>query len=395
MVSFKESDGRMDVEKKIAIFGAGFYGKLAFGQMDSDKVMFFLDNNPEKQGTYFCGKPIISPKELPKEGIHVIIAALCQNVMEQDLIRLGITDYSFYLGELHGYFENEELIVNPYEVNKEVKDEEEWNNKLKIGTIREEVNSLTEKLYQNQPLFNHIEIETINRCNGNCSFCPVNKNSDPREYAVMKEELFYNIVDQLAEMQYAGRFTTFSNNEPFLDDRIIEFNRYARKKLPKARIHLYTNGTLLTMDKFIAIVELLDELIIDNYQKDLKLIKPCRDIRDYVEMHPELKKKVTIVLRDPNEILTSRGGNAPNRKDIPDYSNDRCVLPFKQMIIRPTGKVSLCCNDALGKYTLGDVNKESLLEIWNGPRFAMVRKCLYEGRKNWGDCRFCDNFSIG
>ena len=202
-------------------------------------------------------------------------------------------------------------------------------------------------------------------------------------------------MNQLSEIQYSGRFTTFSNNEPFLDNRIIEFNRYARERLPKARMHLYTNGTLLTIEKFVALIEVLDELIIDNYQQELRLIKPCEDIRQYCENHPELKEKVTIVLRKPNEILTSRGGDAPNRKELKEYGQDRCVLPFKQMIIRPNGQVSLCCNDALGKYTLGDASKDNLLDIWYGPKFQMVRKCLYEGREKWGNCKYCDTFSMG
>lgn len=108
-----------------------------------------------------------------------------------------------------------------------------------------------------------------------------------------------------------------------------------------------------------------------------------------------MKKKVTIVLRKLNEILTSRGGDAPNRENIGDYSMDRCVLPFKQMIIRPDGKISLCCNDATGKYILGDLSKDKLLDIWYGPRVQKVRKYLYEGRENWRNCRKCDNFSVG
>ena len=207
--------------------------------------------------------------------------------------------------------------------------------------------------------------------------------------------MFENIVEQLADMDYAGQFTTFSNNEPLLDERIVEFNRYARKRLPRARMHLYTNGTLMTIDKFKELTEVLDELIIDNYQQELKLIKPCKEIREYVRLHPEIAKKVTIVLRKPQEILTSRGGTAPNRRDMEDYSKERCVLPFKQMIVRPDGKISLCCNDAVGTYTLGDLTKESLLDIWYGPRFQIVRKCLYQGRENWGNCRYCDAFSMG
>ena len=160
-------------------------------------------------------------------------------------------------------------------------------------------------------------------------------------------------------------------------------------------MHLFTNGTLLTLDKFIALTEVLDELIIDNYQQELKLIKPCARIAEYCEKHPELKKKVTIVLRKPQEILTSRGGTAPNRKRLLEYGEDRCVLPFKQMIVRPDGKVSLCCNDAVGRYTLGDLSREKLTDVWFGAAFQEVRRRLYVGRKEWGSCRYCDAFSVG
>lgn len=58
------------------------------------------------------------------------------------------------------------------------------------------------------------------------------------------------------------------------------------------------------------------------------------------------------------------------------------------------GKVSLCCNDPLGKNTLGDLTQNSILEIWYNDRFKMVRKCLSKGRKNWKHCEFCDAFTI-
>jgi len=385
------------MNKKVMIFGAGFYGKLAFEQNLGENVAFFIDNDSNKWNTLFCGKTVISPAEAIrfKDEYSILIASLYAESMAAQLDELGVTDYSFFLDPIHGFYEGKELIINPYTVNEAAKSEQEWIASKKMEYSRQEVYTETERLYHNLKLFNHIEIETINRCNGNCSFCPVNRKSDPRIEAIMSEELFKSIVMQLEEMQYAGRFTTFSNNEPLLDDRIIEFNRYARAHLPHARMHLYTNGTLLTIEKFVALVEVLDELIIDNYQQDLKLIRPCLEIKEYCDKHPELKNKVSIVLRKPNEILTSRGGEAPNRKELPKYAKDRCVLPFKQMIIRPTGQVSLCCNDALGKYTLGDATKEKLMDIWNGPRFQMVRKCLYEGRENWGKCKYCDTFSMG
>lgn len=383
--------------KKIAIFGAGQYGRKALKKFGNDRVEYFIDNSPSKQGTKYCGKTVRSLDEAlcGNEEIEILVASIYSQSIVNQLREHGITGYSIFEDCLHGYFETDELIVNPYEITQEAQSEQEWSDSEKMRYTRKAVYDAVENFKDSQPLFNHIEVETINRCNGNCSFCPVNKNNDPREKAIMTEDLFKKIVSQLAEIDYDGRFTTFSNNEPLLDERIVAWNQYAREHLPHARMHLFTNGTLFTIDKFIALTDILDELVIDNYQQDLDLIKPCREIEAYCKDHPELCKKVTIVLRKPDEILTSRGGTAPNRKELVRYGKDRCILPYKQMVVRPDGKVSLCCNDAVGKYTLGDVNMESLLDIWYGARFQMVRKCLYEGRENWGNCQFCDTFLMG
>lgn len=210
----------------------------------------------------------------------------------------------------------------------------------------------------------------------------------------MTDQLFKKIIDQLAEIDYSGRLALFSNNEPLLDDRILDFHKYAREKLLNARMHLYTNGTLLTKEIFVELIKYLDELIIDNYNQNLDLIPASKMIEEYAEENPEIKEKVTIVLRKPNEILTSRGGDAPNRTEVNIENGISCVYPFQQLIIRPDGKVSLCCNDPLGKSTMGDANEESLLDIWNGEKFNFVRKQIINGRENYEHCKRCDVFVI-
>jgi len=383
--------------EKYMIFGAGAFGKAALGEFGDKKVDYFIDNNTAKQGTLFCGKPIISLQEAveKKDDYKVWIASLYSASMKADLDLYGFTNYEIFVKKVHGFFETEELVVNGYDDQASETTEEEWNKSYKIEIGRKGVFDEVEQLHGKEQLFEHVELETVNRCNGGCTFCPVSRQADPREYHEMSDELFEKIIGELSEIDYSGRLALFSNNEPLLDKKIIERNRYAREHVPHARMHLFTNGTLLTLDIFKQLIENLDELVIDNYQQQLKLIKPSQEVMEYCEEHPELKKKVTIVLRKPNEILTTRGGNAPNRKEIVTYDKERCILPYKQLIIRPDGKVSLCCNDAIGKYTLGDVNKEKITDIWYGPRFKMVRDCLYKGRENWGQCRYCDTFFTG
>ena len=48
------------MSKKIIIFGAGNWGKLALEYYGADAVDFFCDNNPERIGQEYCGKKIIS-----------------------------------------------------------------------------------------------------------------------------------------------------------------------------------------------------------------------------------------------------------------------------------------------------------------------------------------------
>ena len=211
----------------------------------------------------------------------------------------------------------------------------------------------------------------------------------------MSDELFRKIIDELSRMNYTKRISLYSNNEPFLDERIIDFHKYAKEKLPNAFFLLYTNGSLLTFEKFIEIIQYLDLLIIDNYNDEGKINTPeLEKIYGYLHEHKELFERVDFAFRLQNEILSSRGGQAPNKKG----KNDRrvvdaiCTLPFSQLVIRPTGEVSLCCNDALGKYTMGDLRTQSILEVWNSEKYKALRQEMINNkRRNLELCRDCDN----
>lgn len=387
--------------KNIILFGAGNYGKAAVKHYGKENIRYFVDNNKVKQNTYILGIPVISPErmtEINKEGTyHIVIASRHHKEIENQLKDMGIRHYEIYfLSNGKRYYPTTELVLNPYEdgsggeVSEKAYNEITKNNPL-MKSIREEVN----RLYKDVPMFSHIEIETINRCNGICSFCPINSQADSREKKVMSRELFEKIIDELAGLKYDGRIALFSNNEPMLDDRIIDLYRHCRNKLPEAWLFMFTNGTLLSLEKCKQLLPLLDELIIDNYNQELQLIPNSQKIVQYCETNEELRNKVIVILRKPNEILSSRGGDAPNRADMVKYADSTCVLPFKQMIVRPDGKVSLCCNDPLGKNTLGDLTKESLVDIWYGKKFRQVREALFVGRSQWEHCVYCDAFSVG
>ncbi|WP_051200727.1 radical SAM/SPASM domain-containing protein [Butyrivibrio sp. XPD2002] len=241
------------------------------------------------------------------------------------------------------------------------------------------------------PLFSYIEIETINRCNGLCSFCPVNANQKQRPYAKMTDFLFKKIIDELSGLKYSGELHLFSNNEPLLDDRIVEFSQYAKEKVPSSYLTLYTNGSLLDIEKTIELTKYLDLLVIDNYSENGELPNNIREIREFCK-EKDLLNKVVIDNKKPMSILSSRGGQAPNKRKASLWGVGKgCIYPFRQMVVRPDGKCSLCCNDALGKYTLGDVQKDSLMHIWYSKEYRSVRETMIScGRKGLALCNKCD-----
>lgn len=246
------------------------------------------------------------------------------------------------------------------------------------------------------PLFSQIELETQNRCNGTCAFCGVNRNApEQRPYARMTEEMYGSILAELSGLRYRGNFSLHSNNEPLLDKRLPDFAAEARQRLPQAKIKMFTNGTLLTLDLYRKLLPSFDRIFINNYAPDAVMHPNVQEIHDFCRTPEGEKllegKTLVIQLRDPNVVLSSRGGSAPNREKPARVTRALCLYPFKQFIIRPDGGVSLCCNDALGKVTLGRLGEQSMLEIWQGKKAGAMRKALAEkGRAGIPLCAVCD-----
>ena len=268
------------------------------------------------------------------------------------------------------------------------------NNRRKDARYLRRQGDLFERLAPLAGRPSHVEIETINRCNNTCAFCPVNRLVDPRPLARMDEALFRSIIDQLAAWNYGGVVNLFSNNEPFLDRRLCAFADYARDRLPGAFLQVISNGTALDVPRVERILPRLSRLIVNNYGGELALNPNIAEIVAHLDARrPELAGRMVVGLRLLDEFKTNRAGTAPNRSRRPAHFRSRCAYPFFQMVIRPDGKVSLCCNDALGQMTIGDVGHQPLPEAWASPERRAVHAAMLKGRDAIPLCAGCDNLS--
>lgn len=246
-----------------------------------------------------------------------------------------------------------------------------------------------------QPLV--VNIETINRCNSTCSFCTANKNAEKRPYCRMDDSMFYSIIDQLKEWGYKGHLTLYGNNEPWLDTRIVEFHKYCRKQLPDSFIFLSTNGLLLDIEKVREIIPYVDQLIINNYCRDMKLHDNVKEIYDYAKSHEEEFKDVELLvqMRYMDAVLTNRAGSAPNKKNTTKVVKETCLMPFTDVFIFPDGRMGICCCDNFEATTMADLKTTPLKEAWNSEEYRKVREAIRTGRQNYDFCKYCDFIDAG
>lgn len=248
------------------------------------------------------------------------------------------------------------------------------------------------------PMFANCMIETINRCNGSCSFCPASRESETRRFKKMSDEMYYSIIDQLYSIGWKGKLYLSINNEPFIDIRIIRFAEYAKKTISGVHVELITNGTLLTPQKMYEMVGAVDRITINDYSNKYILSEPHRSIYKEIKKNKGEFRDIEVIInrRYAQEILATRAGYAPNKRKKNNHVSAPCVYPFMDILIFPDGKVGMCCNDCEEITEFGDITKNSLEEIWKNDKYSELREAMKAGdRRNYPFCRECDVVDAG
>ncbi len=248
------------------------------------------------------------------------------------------------------------------------------------------------------PLFSIIEFDISGLCNRKCIFCPRN---DPKIFPntnkYMPVELYEKIMKDLKRVDFDGIIHYSAFSEPLLHENIGKLIALSKHYCPGARVEVITNGDLLTSERLLDLFAAgLDAICISMYdgphQKEhfnnLKRQTGLGDNRVVLRarwLSPEGHYGIT---------LTNRAGTLEN-KDIGINAVEKpakraCHHPFYQTFVDYEGRVLLCTHDWGRKLIVGNVNSDSILEIWNNDILKKVRINLAKENRNFPPCNLCD-----
>lgn len=274
------------------------------------------------------------------------------------------------------------------------------------------------------PKSNEIRFETTTKCNYCCLPCPREKLTRKKETTSL--EKFKYIFDKVRkEAAQYDTITLSGFGEPFLDPTVFEKIKYSRDK--GFDVLILSNAALLTVDRFKKLEELgVKSLRISFYGMSPESYVKVHGIKnkglfsktkENLEKIAKMKKKTELIftyniIPGVNDHETKEWIKFwENKVDLVEvwkphnwvYGREyrpiqkekvkSCGRPWTTPLqIQADGTVVMCCFDFDGRLLLGDLNTQSLEEIFSSEPYLTVEKCHKTGNFEGKNliCEYCD-----
>jgi len=247
--------------------------------------------------------------------------------------------------------------------------------------------------YMDQPA--EIGLETISKCNAKCTFCPY---TTLERKGKMSGWLLDKLIEEMMDFETPFFVSPFKVNEPLLDNRFYDICRTI-EAATCAYLRIFTNGAALTQRRIDEISQLkrvhhlcvsLNSHIPEEYEALMSMpfertAKRLDNLHNQDFPHPVFLTCVGYPNRPFVVYCLNRwpkfkpqvspktswlGYTKSQVRDVPDLSCHR----WFELSVMSNGIVSLCCQDGEGQFPVGDVNKNTLLEVYNHPFYRERRE---------------------
>jgi radical SAM protein with 4Fe4S-binding SPASM domain len=275
----------------------------------------------------------------------------------------------------------------------------------------------------------HLKLELTNYCNLACPMCPHPQMQ--REVGYMRPELFRKIIDEAApELEFAYLHHL---GESLFHGHLGELVRYGRSR--GAAVGLSTNATFLDERRGRALLDNgLDFLVIsldaasaasyarmrpalrgdaaDAFDATVERVRAFLRLRAAVPNHTEVAVQLIVTEHNRHEarefaaawrdegaqVMIKEPRDWAGQLSLvplglharPPIARTPCKLPWTELTVMWDGTVVPCANHVERENVLGDLSRQSLDEVWNGPALRRLRDAhLADAVGSIAVCRAC------
>jgi sulfatase maturation enzyme AslB (radical SAM superfamily) len=270
-----------------------------------------------------------------------------------------------------------------------------------------------------------LQVETTNHCNARCIFCA---HGQIKKHGTMPGRLYTKILKDAGRLDpHPKTFIPMLTGEPFLDLQIVDRVKEARAALPATEIHLYTNGSLLKEELIRKLSQVSDfQLNISANGASVETRKKLTGLDDYENLanmidyvdalgipHTVSLVQHPSITPEEEEAFNHKWGQVTSSSSCrtpyvfqhlnfagltcPAEGNNftRCIHATSHMTVLWDGRVNLCCMDPLGRKIFGDLNHQTVAEVWFSKERQHYVSLHEEGRGTECEvCHDCNIFSI-
>tara|TARA_B110000503_G_C7169209_1_gene423455 strand:- start:1069 stop:1956 length:888 start_codon:yes stop_codon:yes gene_type:complete len=270
-----------------------------------------------------------------------------------------------------------------------------------------------------------IYIETTSVCNAKCIMCPHEQME--RKQGTMSDLNFETTINGMKDIDLTN-LTLFlhKEGEPLLDRKLVDRIKYVKANLKGIKeVIINTNASRLTEEVAIGLLNSgldkiyfsLDGASPDTYNKiriNLDYNKVVANIENFFLLKEKLKSNIQIIIQmvvsDDNRHEVDLYNEKWGKEDCQVYIKPMhcyldggrssflqinstkqlnvCEDPFRMMVVYSNGDIGICCWDYDNEYKIGNVQDDSLLNLFNNKKFNYLREM--QSKKECGDIAPCN-----
>lgn len=250
------------------------------------------------------------------------------------------------------------------------------------------------QMHDGEPLPSWVDLSLTERCNRGagsprpCVFCPrIDASFYPNQNLNMPLSLVGKIGAELRALDYQGVVVLCGYGEPMLHPELVEVVNLLRG----CRVEIVTNGDFLTPIK----IKVLNEAGVAYWVVSLydgpEQVDPTTAKFAAAGADNFMIRDRWHTAEDAYGLkLTNRAGTISTGPQDPVARGRACAYLAYQCTVDWNGDVLLCSQDWSKRVKFGNLNSQSLLDVWTSSAMHKRRMKLLRGQRTDSPCNACN-----